>query len=140
MCVCPYISLFKDTYKIAGGIEKMANVYDIAHELSAALKETEEFNSVRKLYVEVKQDNTAKDILENFRNIQLELQQKQMENIQISEEEIAEAHRLFELAQENEKLSQLLEAEKKIGEMIQEINRTMTKPLEDLYNALEEKN
>ena len=118
----------------------MANPYDLAHDLAVALKETEEFAAVRKLYVEVKQDNSAKDIMESFRNIQVELQQKQMENIQITEEELAEAHRLFELAQENEKLAQLLEAEKKIGEVIQELNRTITKPLEDLYAALEEKN
>ncbi|UTR09215.1 MULTISPECIES: YlbF family regulator [Evansella] len=113
----------------------MANPYDKAHELASALRETEEFTTLKGLHDEVNSDEVAKRMLDNFRNVQMELQQKQMQGAQITEDEIQQAQKQFELVQQHETISKLMEAEQRMSQLIGDLNKEMTRPLEDLYGA-----
>ncbi|MDG5786388.1 YlbF family regulator [Evansella sp. AB-P1] len=113
----------------------MANPYDKAHELASVLKESEEFTLLKNLHDQVNSDEVAKRMLDNFRNVQVELQQKQMQGAQITEEEIQQAQKQFELVQQHETISKLMESEQRMSQLITEINKVITEPLEELYGA-----
>lgn len=116
----------------------MSNPYDKAHELGRVLKESEEFMQLEELYGKVNADPQAKQMLENFRSIQIELQQKQMQGIELSQEEIQKAQSVFELVQQQEAISKLMEAEQRMSQLIGDINRIIAEPLEELYGAGEQ--
>ncbi|MBU8905431.1 YlbF family regulator [Desertibacillus haloalkaliphilus] len=115
----------------------MSNMYDKAHELESALRESEEFQTLKELHDTVNNDESSKRMLDNFRNLQLELQQKQMQGVQITEEEAQSAQQQFELVQQHETISKLMEAEQRLSTVIGDINRIITEPLEDLYGKPE---
>lgn len=111
----------------------MSNVYDKAHELSRSLHDSDEFQQLKNLHVQVEEDEVAKRMLDNFRNVQLELQQKQMQGEQPSEEEITQAQKQFEMVQQHEVISLLMEQEQKVSTVIGDVNKIITEPLEELY-------
>ncbi len=117
---------------------EMGNPYDKANELARELKESEEFTKLRNLHNEVNNDEVAKRMLDNFRQVQMELQQKQMQGEQISEEEIQSAQKQFELVQQHDVISKLMEEEQRMSQMVGELNKIITEPLEELYGVDQE--
>ncbi|MBM7675396.1 YlbF/YmcA family competence regulator [Gracilibacillus alcaliphilus] len=113
----------------------MSNIYDSAHALEKAIQESEEFQDLKSAYDTVMNDATSKQMFDNFRNTQLELQQKQMQGIEITEEEIEKAKQVVELVQQHETISKLMEQEQRVNVLINDISRIITKPLEELYGA-----
>ncbi len=113
----------------------MSNMYDKAHELGNLLRESEEFKGLKALYEEIQQDEVANRLLENFRNLQLELQQKQMQGIQITEEEAVQAQQQFEIVQQHALISKLMEAEQRLSVIVSDVSRIITEPLEELYGT-----
>ncbi|WP_059102822.1 YlbF family regulator [Shouchella shacheensis] len=111
----------------------MSNTYDKAYELKSALAESPEFKALNDLHQEIEADDIAKKMLENFRKLQLELQQKQMQGEQISEEEAQQAQQQFELVQQHELISKLMEAEQQLSVIITDLNKIITEPLEQIY-------
>jgi cell fate (sporulation/competence/biofilm development) regulator YlbF (YheA/YmcA/DUF963 family) len=113
----------------------MTNPYDKAHELGGVLKESDEFKQLAELHALVEADVEAKPMLDNFRMVQMELQQKQMQGIELTEEEIQKAQSVFEVVQQHELIAKLMESEQKMSQLIGEINRIIAEPLEALYGA-----
>lgn len=107
--------------------------YEVAHELEKAVRESEQFEELQAIYQELYNDETSKKMFENFRDIQLNLQQKQMSGQPISDDEIQYAQKLVQLVQQNDKISRLMEAEQKMSLFINELNKIIMKPLEELY-------
>ncbi|WP_088102697.1 YlbF family regulator [Halalkalibacter urbisdiaboli] len=115
----------------------MSNVYDKAHEMKRTLGESDEFKQLKALHEQIEGDEAAKTLLDSFRQLQLQLQQKQMQGMQITEEEAIKAQQQFELVQQNELVSKLMEAEQQLSTIIGDINKIITEPLEEIYGALE---
>jgi cell fate (sporulation/competence/biofilm development) regulator YlbF (YheA/YmcA/DUF963 family) len=115
----------------------MSNPYDKAHELGRVLKESNEFKQLAELHAKVNQDEMAKQMLDNFRAIQMELQQKQMQGMELTEEEIQKAQNVFEIVQQHELIGKLMEAEQRMSQLIGEINAIIAEPLEELYGFSE---
>jgi cell fate (sporulation/competence/biofilm development) regulator YlbF (YheA/YmcA/DUF963 family) len=113
----------------------MSNVYDKAHELKRTLAESEEFTTLKSVHVQIQADEVATRMLNNFRQLQLELQQKQMQGIQITEEEAQKAQQQFELVQQHELISKLMEAEQRLSVIIGDVNKIITEPLEEIYGT-----
>ncbi|MBG9810992.1 YlbF family regulator [Priestia endophytica] len=118
----------------------MTNVYDVAYELEKAVRESDDYKNLKKLYDEVNADESAKRLFDNFRNMQLELQQKQMTGQEISEEEVQKAQQTVAIIQQHEAISKLMEAEQRMSVLVQELNKVIMKPLEELYGNPEESN
>ncbi|QGQ44508.1 YlbF family regulator [Metabacillus sediminilitoris] len=112
------------------------NLYDVAYNLEKALRESDEFKSLKRLYDEVNADESASKMFENFRNIQLNLQQKQMSGEEISEEEIQQAQKSVQLVQQHDKIAQLMAAEQRLSMVVTELNKIIMKPLEEMYGSL----
>ncbi|WP_026583963.1 YlbF family regulator [Bacillus sp. J33] len=113
------------------------NLYDSAYELEKAVRESDEYNALKQAYDDVNADPSAKTMFENFRNIQMELQQKQMMGQDITQEEVEQAQKTVALVQQHEQISKLMEAEQRMSMMIAEMNKIIMKPLEELYGAAE---
>lgn len=116
----------------------MANMYDSAYELEKAIRESDEFHKLKEAYDVVMNDPSAKQMFENFRDTQMELQQKQMDGEDISEEEVEKARNVVEHVQQHEDISKLMEEEQQLNQVINEISQIITKPLEELYGSTDE--
>lgn len=116
----------------------MPNIYDSAYALESAIRESEEFKNLKSAYDAVMDDPTAKQMFDNFRDTQMELQEKQMQGLEISEEEVEEARKVVELVQQHQDISKLMEEEQRLNLVINDVSRIITKPLEELYGAPEE--
>jgi cell fate (sporulation/competence/biofilm development) regulator YlbF (YheA/YmcA/DUF963 family) len=112
------------------------NLYDVAYNLEKVLRESDEFKTLKRLYDEVNADESSSKMFENFRNIQLNLQQKQMSGEQITEEEIEQAQKSVQLVQQHEKIAQLMAAEQRLSMVVTELNKIIMKPLEEMYGSL----
>lgn len=112
------------------------NLYDVAYSVEKAIRESEEFKNLKQMYNEVNSDPQAKKMFENFRDIQLELQQKQMMGEDISEEEVQRAQQQVALVQQHATITKLMEAEQRMSMIIGELNQIIMKPLEELYGPM----
>ncbi|GAB2478823.1 YlbF/YmcA family competence regulator [Alkalibacterium psychrotolerans] len=109
------------------------NIYDTANQLEQDLRNTEEFSQLDAAFTAVKEDEVANQVFNEFRQVQQTIQQKQMMGQEISEEEAKQAQDISSKIGENELISKLLEAEKQVGQMIDDINQVVLKPVRELY-------
>lgn len=109
------------------------NLYDLAYNMENAIRSSFDFQTLESNFKEVMSDESAKRMFESFRDIQMELQQKQMMGEEISEEEVQQAQNTITMVQQNPKIAKLMEAEQRMSMVLADLNRIITKPLEDLY-------
>lgn len=109
----------------------------MAYDLEKALRNSEDFQYLKRLYDEVEADESARRMFENFRNIQLQLQQKQMNGEEITQEEVEQAQKSVQLVQQHEKIAKLMEAEQRMSMVIADLNKIIMKPLEELYGSIQ---
>ncbi|UFU00470.1 YlbF family regulator [Radiobacillus kanasensis] len=111
----------------------MANMYDSAYDLEKAIRNSDEFQALKQAYETVMADEQAKKMFDDFRKTQIELQEKQMQGQEITEEEVEKARKVVELVQQHEQISNLMEQEQRLNVVINDVSRIITKPLEELY-------
>jgi len=116
-----------------GVIHMAINLYDSAYDLEKAIRNSSEYSNLKKMYDEVNNDESARRMFENFRNIQMQLQEKQMMGQEITQEEVEQAQKTVALVQQHEMVSKLMEAEQRMSMVIAEMNQIIMKPLEELY-------
>ncbi|WP_409304524.1 YlbF family regulator [Peribacillus sp. SCS-155] len=112
-----------------------ANLFDMAYEMERGLRQSKEYTELRKLYDQVNADPSARAMFENFRQIQMNLQQKQMMGQDIKPDEVQQAQKAVALVQQHPLISRLMEAEQRMSMVIAELNKIIMKPLEELYGA-----
>jgi cell fate (sporulation/competence/biofilm development) regulator YlbF (YheA/YmcA/DUF963 family) len=118
------------------GVIVMANLYDLAYEMEKAIRNSNEYIQLKRLYDEVNRDEAARRMFDNFRQIQMDLQQKQMMGMDISQEEVEHAQKTVALVQQHHTIARLMEAEQRMSMMVADLNRIVLKPLEDLYGNM----
>lgn len=111
----------------------MSNIYDHAYNLEKAIRESTEFQGLKSAFEAVMNDPKSRQMFENFRDTQLSLQEKQMQGLEISNEEVERARNVIELVQGNETIAKLMEEEQRLNVIISEISSIITKPLEEVY-------
>ncbi|HEY9581686.1 YlbF family regulator [Savagea faecisuis] len=112
------------------------NIYDDINRLEASFKQTEQFEALVAAVEVVKADEEAQRLFVAFRDMQMELQQQQAMGVDMTEEQLTEAQQVAEQAQTNEKIMAMLQAEMQLSEVLNEVNRVLVKPIQDLYNGL----
>jgi cell fate (sporulation/competence/biofilm development) regulator YlbF (YheA/YmcA/DUF963 family) len=112
------------------------NLYDAAYALEKAIRQSDEYKQLQQMYHEVNADPAAKNMFDQFRQIQMNLQQKQMMGQEISEQEVQQAQSTVGVVQQNEKIARLMQAEQRMSMIIGELNQLIMKPLEELYGNL----
>lgn len=114
------------------------NIHDAAYELEKAIRESEEYNQLKQAYDAVNADAMSRNMFDQFRQIQMSLQQKQMMGQDISQAEVEEAQKSVALVQQNEKITLLMQVEQRMSMVIGELNQVIMRPLEDLYGKVQE--
>ncbi|MBF4501979.1 YlbF family regulator [Savagea sp. SN6] len=112
------------------------NIYDDINRLEMGFKQTEQFEALVAAVEVVKADEDAQRLFVAFRDMQMELQQQQAMGVDMTEEQLTEAQQVAEQAQTNEKIMAMLQAEMQLSEVLNEVNRILVKPIQDLYNGL----
>lgn len=111
----------------------MKNIYDIAYDLEKALREQPAFLSLKEAYEAVQSDEEAKNLFAEFTQVQQELQMKQMSGEGLSEEYIEKAQEIAGRASTNERIQNMMTAEQQLSVVIEDINKIIVKPLQDMY-------
>ena len=111
----------------------MSNIYDAAYQMEQAIRTSNEYMELKRLYDVVNADPSAKGMFENFRNLQMQLQQKQMMGQEITPEEIQQAQKTVQLVQQHPTIAKLMDAEQRMSVVIADLNKIIMKPLEELY-------
>ena len=112
------------------------NLHDAAYALEKAIRQSDEYKQLQQMYNQVNADPAAKNMFDQFRQIQMNLQQKQMMGQEISEQEVQQAQSTVAVVQQNEKIARLMQAEQRMSMIIGELNQLIMKPLEELYGNL----
>lgn len=115
----------------------MINIYDDLNKLESTFRQTEQFNTLKTAIEEVKKDEAAVALFAKFRELQMTLQEKQMKGEEIGEDELQYAQKTAQLAQQNQVISKMLMAEMALSELVQEINRVLTKPIQAMYDGIQ---
>ena len=111
----------------------MINIYNEINALEATFRKTPEFEALKEAVAVVKGDKDALNLFQNFRKVQMDLQKKQLTGEEILEDELIYAQKTAQLAQQNAKISAMLEAEMNLSKIIEEVNRILIKPIQALY-------
>lgn len=100
----------------------MNNVYDLAHKLARAIKDSSEYKS----FVEKKEIlNTGeknKKMVEDFQEQVLELQMDYMAGKEIDEKKVEKIGKLEEVLTLNPMINQYFQAELRFSQLVQDIN------------------
>ncbi|AQY51898.1 hypothetical protein PWEIH_03021 [Listeria weihenstephanensis FSL R9-0317] len=113
------------------------NIYDIANDLEKGIRETEQFTNLKQAYADVNADPEAKVKFDRFREVQVTIQEKQMSGQEIDEETIDLAQEVAEEVQNNKAIVQLMEREQAMSLIINDLNRIIMTPLQELYDVKE---
>jgi len=116
----------------------MSQLYTIAQQLEQAIRTSDEFQQLKQAYETVRRDEATYRMFTQFRDIQMQLHEKQMMGADISPEEVQQAQAVMALAQQNEKLVALMMLEQRMSTVISDINQIAMKPLEELYRSFTE--
>ncbi|AVP37388.1 YlbF/YmcA family competence regulator [Staphylococcus felis] len=109
------------------------NLYDYANNLEQALRESDEYQAIKKAYDKVKSNDESKKLFDEFRETQLKFQQKQMQGEEIAEDDLKQAQDQAQQIEKDENISELMAAEQKMSQVFQEINQIIVKPLDEIY-------
>lgn len=113
------------------------NIYDIANELERGIRETEQFTNLKQAYADVNADAEAKVKFDRFREVQVTIQEKQMSGQEIDDETIDLAQEVAEEVQSNAAITNLMEKEQAMSLIINDLNRIIMTPLQELYDVKE---
>ncbi|WP_339290067.1 YlbF family regulator [Paenibacillus sp. FSL E2-0201] len=109
------------------------SIHDKAHELAKAIKESTEVADITNAMKLVETDPEAKAMLDNFRNGQMELQQRMMSGDMPPQEEMEKMEKLFEVLNLNLGIRRLFDAERRLSVVIEDVNKIITESLSQLY-------
>jgi cell fate (sporulation/competence/biofilm development) regulator YlbF (YheA/YmcA/DUF963 family) len=93
------------------------NVYDKAHELARALKETPEVAEYSEASKRIQSNENNKRLVDDFRQKQMEVYSMQMQGIQLSQEQMNSFNNLWNVISLNPEVRSFLEAEMKFSKL-----------------------
>lgn len=108
------------------------NFYDKIHELSKALKETQEYKEYIRLKNELKLDEKKYNMVKDFKEKQKEHQVKYLNGQEISKEDQAAMQNLYSILIQDEKIRSLLENEMKIDVFLADMQKIMGDALKEI--------
>lgn len=109
------------------------NIYDTANQLERDLRQHDFFVDLKTKIEQVRQDEEANQLFQAFHQMNVDFRNKQMQGIEITEEELKGAQQLAERAQANPLILAVMQAERQLDQLLHDMNRILTQPVMDLY-------
>lgn len=106
------------------------NPYDAAHNLARALRDSQEFQRFRQLRVGVEKDPKVKDMLDDFRRRQFELQAAQAMGKEPDSQTLEAAERLGEILSQHPGVSEYFQAELRLAQLLSDIQKIIAEAVE----------
>ena len=99
------------------------NPHDSAHLLAKALRESSDFKELKDAQAALKADQSARGMLLDFRNEQLEMQKQQLSGIEVAPEREEKLEKLFEVINMNTIIKRFLQAEYRVAVLLQDVHK-----------------
>src|SRR5699024_8107483 len=106
----------------------MSNIYDKANQLERELREAEQYKELAKAYEKIRTNEEANEDITAYQT-----QQKTGE--EISEEEVLQAQNISGKMTENELTIELMNKERALNQVLNDINGIIMKPVQDIYQG-----
>lgn len=113
-----------------------ANLYELAYHFENALRNSDEYRGFVRQYSAIEADPASKQLLFKLNNMQMNLEQRQINGQEIRQQDVEELQKITSIAQQNNKIVQLMEADQQVNKLMMELNKIMTKPLEEIYSSM----
>ncbi|MGM9883096.1 MAG: YlbF family regulator [Limosilactobacillus reuteri] len=114
----------------------VVNIYDTANELSRQLRETQEYQGLKKAFEALKANSDTFDTFKKFQQAQADAQHKQMTGQQPTDDEIKNIQNLAKEVSGKKVVQDLMNQERQVDSMLQQLNKTITSPIQDLYSEV----
>ena len=114
----------------------VVNIYDTANELSRQLRETQEYQGLKKAFEALKADSDTFDTFKKFQQAQADAKHKQMTGQQPTDDEIKNIRNLAKEVSGKKVVQDLMNQERQVDSMLQPLNKTITSPIQDLYSEV----
>ena len=110
----------------------MANVYDIVNELERAIRVLPEYQAAAEAKAAVESNSEAKDLWEQFLEVQKKMQTLMQSGQMPSKEDQDEMTALGQKIEENAVLKTFLEQQQRLSIYISDIEKIVFSPIQDL--------
>ncbi|MDK2918523.1 MAG: hypothetical protein PWQ37_1256 [Candidatus Petromonas sp.] len=101
------------------------NVYDSAHQLAKAIKDSKEYKEYKKLDLEISKSPELKEMITDFRKRQFELQSAQIMGKKPEEEKLKKVQELFQIINKDPKAKDYFEAEMRLNQMMADVSKIL---------------
>lgn len=112
------------------------NIYDTANQLERDLRALPAYQDLKAAVKAIEENEESRALFNEFRTISQQLQQKQMQGEAPSEEEIANIQAMSVKVQEDENINRLMASEQQVSQTINDINKIITTPLNEVYQNM----
>lgn len=113
------------------------NIYDTANQLEKDIRNLPAFAQLKEAFKAIQADEASSALFDEFKQTSQELQMKQMSGEQPGEEEMEALQALFAKVTENESIKSLMDSEQQLSQVMEDVNRIITKPLQEIYESKE---
>lgn len=114
----------------------MINIYDTANQLEREIRQLPQFEELQTAYNEMMNTPESKAVFEEFQQAQQNLQLKQMQGEELTEEDAQHLQVLSEKIQNDAHISTLMQKEQAFSAMLNELNEIIMKPIQELYGNM----
>jgi len=97
------------------------NVYDSAHQLARALKDSEEYKNYNRIKEEISGNEELKEMLDDFQQKQLEIQTQQLFGNEVEDDKMQHIQELYQIIGRNPKAAEYLQAEMVLSKIMADI-------------------
>lgn len=117
----------------------MINIYDSANKMAEDLKQTPEFKALETAIKNVEENETSRHLFEQMDEIQSKIMQAQQTGQALDDSTKESYQKLNDQVQKDEVIVKLLNAEQGVYKLIDDLQKTFTRPINDLYSDLRKK-
>jgi len=111
------------------------NPHDAAHALAKALRESEEFKTLKEAQEQLKSEESARNMLLDFRKQQFEMQKQQLSGVEVSPEQEEKLEKLFQVINMNTTVKKFLEAEYRAAILLRDVQKIIGEATESIIDT-----
>lgn len=116
--------------------QSMVNIYDSANQLASDLQKIDEFKNLDKAIKAVKANKESLALFKKMDSIQAQIIKAQQTGQKLPADSEKEYKELNAKIKEDSVIMQLLQAEQSLYGILDDVQKTFTKPMNDLYDDL----
>lgn len=110
------------------------NLYDYAHSLVKAIKESPEYKKFKMAQDKLQTDSIAKKMLADLRKTQWNMQKQKLSGLEVAPEQEAQLSRLLEVINLNLIVKEYLEAEYRFSILLTDIQKIIGEAMQDIIS------